>query len=174
MLELKIKHADLGAIIHVLDDERRLRAVDDSGMMRACNLSAIDELSARAGKIFAAPVAQVTTIHMEEQVFNSSIGFNAKKALSRHSFCAFTIASTEDITYTLDASKDPRFSWSPWVCEEPHIRFYAGCPIYFKGYKIGTICVYDFEPRQEVTSAQIEALVSCGNDATEMVFEKQQ
>src|SRR5262249_60657389 len=58
------------------------------------------------------------------------------------------------------ATKDPRFSSSPFVVSEPKIRFYAGAP--FKssdGYPLGTLCVVDMVPR-ELTEGQQEALLA--------------
>jgi diguanylate cyclase (GGDEF)-like protein/PAS domain S-box-containing protein len=46
-----------------------------------------------------------------------------------------------------DASLDPRFSSSPLVTGEPHIRFYAGQPLYSNGQAVGTLCLIDRQPR---------------------------
>lgn len=40
-----------------------------------------------------------------------------------------------------------RFHDNPLVQGEPHIRFYAGCPLRFDNRRIGTLCIADQTPR---------------------------
>ena len=46
-----------------------------------------------------------------------------------------------------DTYQDKRFADNPLVIGEPHIRFYAGCPIILKGSVVGTLCLVDVRPR---------------------------
>jgi GAF domain-containing protein len=65
-----------------------------------------------------------------------------------HSFCARTIQQAEP-TVIADATSDPRVMSSP-LAQGPHpIRFYAAHPIESPdGYRIGSFCIYDPEPRE--------------------------
>jgi GAF domain-containing protein len=57
-----------------------------------------------------------------------------------------------------DTWKDERFRENPLVLGNPHIRFYAGVPIYAgEGVPIGTLCVIDTVPRS-LLPGQIKAL----------------
>lgn len=48
-----------------------------------------------------------------------------------------------------DATLDPQFKDSPLVLQDPHIRFYAGCPVHADtGSRLGTLCLIDTEPRE--------------------------
>jgi GAF domain-containing protein len=43
----------------------------------------------------------------------------------------------------------PRFADHPLVTGEPHIRFYASCPLTLRGgHSVGTLCLIDTRPRQ--------------------------
>lgn len=46
-----------------------------------------------------------------------------------------------------DTFEDARFADNPLVTGAPHIRFYAGCPIYVDEQCVGTLCVVDDRPR---------------------------
>jgi PAS domain S-box-containing protein len=47
-----------------------------------------------------------------------------------------------------DLSEDPRFADEYYVTGDLHLRFYAGAPLSTSdGYRIGTLCIYDREPR---------------------------
>jgi len=49
-----------------------------------------------------------------------------------------------------DATKDFRFHNHPAVIGEPHVRFYAGCPLLCpEGFKLGTLCIVDTVPRPQ-------------------------
>jgi class 3 adenylate cyclase len=57
-----------------------------------------------------------------------------------------------------DLSKDDRFAGHAAVKEAPHFRFYSGMPLINpEGYALGTVCVFDFEPRQP-SFEQLESL----------------
>ena len=47
-----------------------------------------------------------------------------------------------------DAAEDERFRANPLVTGEPHIRFYAGYPLFMDdGSCVGTLCLIDNKPR---------------------------
>ena len=57
-----------------------------------------------------------------------------------------------------DMVEEPRFGHTTLVVDEPHCRFYCGVPLITdEGYALGTLCVWDFDPRK-LTFEQTEAL----------------
>jgi diguanylate cyclase (GGDEF)-like protein len=64
-----------------------------------------------------------------------------------HSFCSHAIHS-DDILIVPDTHKDGRFADNPFVVGEPHLRFYAGCPLVLNGCRLGTLCIVDEAPRK--------------------------
>jgi len=68
-------------------------------------------------------------------------------------------------TVLLDLTKEERFKTAPFVLNEPKMLFYAGVPIRTKsGYTIGSYCVMDDVPRQEVSDAQLSFFARYGFD----------
>jgi diguanylate cyclase (GGDEF)-like protein/PAS domain S-box-containing protein len=47
-----------------------------------------------------------------------------------------------------DSAADPRFADNPLVKGDPHIRFYAGQPLFCDGQAVGTLCIIDRNPRR--------------------------
>lgn len=64
------------------------------------------------------------------------------------SFCTHTIAQPDQNLWVEDAQADFRFAGLPAVVDEPRIRFYAGVPILVNDHAVGTVCVFDAEPRR--------------------------
>lgn len=63
------------------------------------------------------------------------------------SVCQFAL-SHDDLLVIPDLSKDSRTCGLDIVIREPHLRFYAGMPLWTRdGYAIGTLCLIDYQPR---------------------------
>jgi GAF domain-containing protein len=110
------------------------------------------------------PISAISLIDEDRQWFKSIQGLPASETPRNIAFCAHAIL--EDKPFIIpDASLDARFSNNPLVNSDPHIRFYAGCPLDMgEGIRIGTLCAIDSSPR-EITVDQLEIL----QDLAEMV-----
>ena len=72
-------------------------------------------------------------------------------------FCAHAILENK-LLIVPDTLLDERFAESPLVSGEPHIRFYAGCPLRSPGnFLVGTLCLIDTKPR-ELNAQQADLL----------------
>jgi diguanylate cyclase (GGDEF)-like protein len=68
-----------------------------------------------------------------------------------------------------DASLDCRFNTHPMVASSPGYRFYAGSPLIDpEGFVIGTICVFDYVPKQ-LSQRQIDSLQALSRQVIAML-----
>jgi diguanylate cyclase (GGDEF)-like protein len=106
-----------------------------------------DRLTRMAKRMFRAPIALVSLIDENRQWFKSCDGLSVSELPRETSFCGHAILGN-DVFLIEDALKDERFADNPLVTGEPHIRFYAGCPLRaVNGAKMGTLCIIDTKPR---------------------------
>jgi signal transduction histidine kinase len=87
------------------------------------------------------------------------------------SFCGHAIAGNEEVMIVPDAREDKRFKGNPLV-EGFKAIFYAGAPLIDKnGYKLGTLCVYDHQPRT-LTKKQVDALKAMAKQVMSLFEER--
>jgi GAF domain-containing protein len=109
-----------------------------------------DRLTRLATRVFNVPYATVSMIDTHRQWFKSIQGLSLCQTSRDISFCAHAILYDE-ILHVENALKDERFHDNPVVVGEPKIRFYAGCSLQVRGFKMGTFCVFDKKPRHFTT-----------------------
>ncbi|MDY0962332.1 sensor domain-containing diguanylate cyclase [Massilia sp. CFBP9026] len=105
-----------------------------------------DRYTRLAAMTFGVPIALVSLVDAERQWFKSRAGLEAQETPRSISFCSHAVQASEMLVVE-DAACDPRFADNPLVTGEPHIRFYAGQPVYSDGQAVGTLCVIDSAPR---------------------------
>lgn len=154
----------------VKEELKRLQVLKSYRLLEAQQEDAFDRITALATRVFHVPIALVTLIDLGRQWFMSSRGLGELKETPRKvSFCAHAILSKSRLMVVTDASKDFRFKDNPFVIAPQGIRFYAGitllCP---EGYKLGTFCIVDVEPRPEGLTMDEEATLT---DLADMVME---
>ncbi len=127
---------------------QRLLALHNLAVLDTTAEERFDRLTRLAGLVFNVPIALVSLVDSERQWFKSRQGVQACETGRDISFCGHAILQPE-IFEVSDASKDHRFADNPLVTGAPHIRFYAGAPLFSaNGYGLGTLCIIDIKPRQ--------------------------
>jgi len=95
---------------------------------------------------FDVPTAVVAFVDADRTWVKATTGFDTTTP-REHSFCLHVVTNN-DVLIVEDARRDPQFADNPLVMGEPGVRFYAGAPIRTnEGLPIGTVCLYDTEPR---------------------------
>lgn len=138
------------------DEQLRLAKLRSLCLLNAGQETRFDRFTRLAQKIFKAPIAMVSLVDEHRQWSISSEGLNGSEVSRNDSFCGHAILGS-DVFIVPDALKDERFHDNPLVLGEPHVRFYAGCPLTFDNRKIGTLCIVDQAPRT-LDQKQIEIL----------------
>lgn len=116
-----------------------------------------DDITRRAAELCAAPVAVITVIDGEQQLFRSRVGTEITNRPRELTFCTHALQDPKRVTIVEDASQDARFSANPVVTGAPKIRFYAGVPLIYREQAVGTLCVFDVRPRT-LEPAQVREL----------------
>jgi lysophospholipase L1-like esterase len=133
------------------DEERaeaaRQAAVDELDLSDAELIKAIDQILAITQLSFQVKAAVLTVLDHDRQLLRASTWASLTEVPRAGSFCDATIRQRGGMVVP-DALQDERFRDNPLVVGEPRIRFYAGFPLEsFSGERLGTLCVFDTEPR---------------------------
>ena len=107
-----------------------------------------DEILSLAAKIFNVPVAIITLVDNDRIWFKSSYGLEIEQIPRDPGLCSSAIMSDE-IYIVEDARADPRTLVNPLVAGSMGLQFYAAAPLKsLNGFKLGTFCIIDKNPRQ--------------------------
>lgn len=141
------------------DEENRLAVLAAHGADSLVDDPELQEIVDLAAKLCDAPMAMVTMVEEERQLFLTRAGIDARETPRPTSFCAHAMLGAEPMVIH-DAQEDDRFADNPLVTGEPHIRFYAGHPlISAEGAPLGALCIIDTVPREVgLTQLQRESL----------------
>jgi signal transduction histidine kinase len=138
-------------------EAQRLASLERYAVMDTPNEVAFERMVRLVARIFEVPVAMVTFIGRDRQWFKACIGTDLRENTRALSFCSYTIL-TDGVMVVPDALEDVRFRDNPIVLGLG-VRFYAGAPLRTSdGHNIGTLCIYDFKPRPDLTPAQRETI----------------
>lgn len=106
-----------------------------------------DRIIAFARDLFQVPIALVSLVDQDRQWFKSRAGLDAPETPRSVSFCGHAILSADPFVVE-DATVDERFRDNPLVTGPPFVRFYAGMPLNAGGFRLGTLCLIDHQPRR--------------------------
>jgi hypothetical protein len=144
-----------------VDDPDRLAAVRATGLLDAPVQPALDRLARLAARILNAPVALVSLVDRDRQVYAGCIGLAEPWASRRetplsHSLCQHAVASGQPLVLS-DVREHPGLRDNLAVRDLDAIA-YAGIPLITEeGHVLGTLCAIDHRPRTWTTD-QIDLL----------------
>ncbi|WP_010521078.1 GAF domain-containing sensor histidine kinase [Aquimarina agarivorans] len=139
------------------NERLRQKAVESYQLLDTNLEEKYDNITNILSQICNTPIALITLLDNDRNFFKSHHGISFNESPRNISFCGHAINQNEPVMIVQDARKDERFYDNPLVTDLNAI-FYAGAPlINSKGYKLGTLCVYDHKPRV-LTKEQINAI----------------
>ena len=132
------------------DEQGRLKELLSYQILDTDQEYAFDDLVDFASNILGFPFVFINLIDSDRQwpLAGSGLPREAAQCPRNDSLCNFVVKHHEALIIP-DAQADDRYSSVAVVCNEPHVRFYAGAPLINKnGHALGSLCVVDFEPRE--------------------------
>jgi diguanylate cyclase (GGDEF)-like protein len=128
------------------DEVLRQKALDNNELLDTPSDPYLDTLVRVVREVFAVKTVLVSLIDHDRQWFKARIGLMAHETPRTISFCGHAILDTKALIVE-DTHNDLRFHDNPLVTNNPHIRFYAGQPLFSEnGQPLGTLCLIDPEP----------------------------
>ncbi|MBB4090910.1 sensor domain-containing diguanylate cyclase [Salinibacter ruber] len=126
-----------------------------------------DQVTDAAQTALGTQYSAVNLIYEDRQWSKATCGINLDEAPREDSFCARAMASGDTLVVE-DLATDERFADNPFVTEPPNLRFYAGVPLTVEESDLGTLCVFDDEPRS-FTQADRKLLEDLAGLASELL-----
>ncbi|MBN9796825.1 GAF domain-containing SpoIIE family protein phosphatase [Pseudonocardia sp. UM4_GMWB1] len=148
----------------------RLTALRRSGLGSESDPE-MERFAAWVRRALATPIALVTLVQPDRQVFPGMAGLTGPAAIARstpltHSFCQYVVTSGQSLVIA-DARMDPRFR-DNLAIPDLGVIAYAGMPLTDEhGRVLGSLCAIDNEPRRwtaEETIALGEIARSCSTE----------
>ncbi|WP_397362645.1 ATP-binding protein [Olleya sp. R77988] len=141
------------------NEQERISCVKEYKLLDTLPESDFDNITSLVATICNVPISLITLLDTERNFLKSHHGIDIQESPRDISFCGHAILQKDDIFIVEDSRKDIRFQGNPLVDGFKAI-FYAGVPLKNKqGLPLGTLCVYDHEPRQ-LTDLQKKALIT--------------
>ncbi|NAZ88493.1 sensor domain-containing phosphodiesterase [Kineococcus indalonis] len=130
-----------------MDRGDRLASAASYRSADAADDPALQALAEAAARALGAPVAGLSLMGADEQHYLARVQVPTV-VLPRHlSLCTHTVSGGRPVAVG-DTLADPRFADHPLVTGEPHLRAYAGVPLFGRdGLPVGSLCVLDVRPR---------------------------
>ncbi|WP_347557858.1 excisionase family DNA-binding protein [Robbsia sp. KACC 23696] len=126
----------------------RLQAVARTQLQNSAEQSDLNVIATLVAASTKSPIALVTILTAESQLFKARHGLEALETPREWAFCNYTILQ-KGVFFVEDAQEDDRFRANPLVTGGIGIRAYAGAPIVdYEGFPLGSLCVISRKPRR--------------------------
>ena len=151
-----------------VEEGKRLRELQSLRFSEWDAGAALNVLCDTAARLLETPIAHLSLVDRDEQIFAGKTGLEADRTERAVAFCAHTIMTPEPFIIE-NAEKDPRFCNNPLVTADPNIRAYLGIPLETApGLRIGALCAVDRKPRA-FTKNDVETLTRLSHIAASML-----
>lgn len=138
-----------------VNEAERVAAVETYGIADSPPEPGYDDIAELAAEICSCPVGLVNVIADTREWLKAKYGLPPNLAYLPRGTCCSTAICQSDILIVRDLAADSRFADQAAVKSEPHFRFYCGMPLINpEGYALGTVCVFDFQPRELLLEQQ--------------------
>jgi diguanylate cyclase len=132
-----------------LDEASRIASLTAYRILDTPHDPNFDTVVQLAADLYDVPIALISLTDVDRQWFKAAVGFPHRQVARTAAFSSYAILRPEEVMVVEDATLDARFARSPWVLNDPRIRFYAGAPILAAdGQPLGTVCIADYTPRR--------------------------
>ncbi len=130
------------------NEDERLSSLKELNLLDTPAEERFDRITRLACDALEVSYSAINLVDTDRQWGKSTCGLEETEGPREQSFCTHAIMN-ESTMVIPDARDDDRFEDNPFVLDEPNIRFYMGHPIHSeKNHRIGTLCVFDPEPRK--------------------------
>ena len=154
------------------DEETRLAILRSFCVLDTPPEPFFEALTSLATGTFAAPAAAISLVDQHRQFFKSIQGIDIRETPRNESFCTYALMG-DDPLIVPDARDDPRFCDLPIITGSHPIRFYAGAPLITStGVRLGSFCIFDWQPRSDFSKDQYRALQHFALVATQMIEQR--
>ncbi|MBX0286854.1 GAF domain-containing protein [Haloarcula salinisoli] len=127
-------------------ETERLEVLESYNLNDERFVRAVGRISDLAADHFEAPYSSVAILTERTQEILACTGTSWDRTPREGSVCTYTILH-DGVSVVEDTLADPRFE-ATIDSDDGDIRFYAGATINTsEGYPVGTVCIYDEEPR---------------------------
>lgn len=139
------------------NETERIAELKKYNLLDTLSENDFDNITTLIAAICEVPISLITLLDTNRNFFKSHFGLDFNQSPRNISFCGHVILQNEEIFMIEDARKDDRFIGNPLI-NDGNAIFYAGVPLINpNGFKLGTLCVFDYKPRK-LTTVQIESL----------------
>jgi hypothetical protein len=129
-------------------EQRRLRAVENVGVLDDVHQQRLDRLTRTAQVAFDVPASSITLVEADQAWYPTICGLPSDPVPRKDTYCSRAL-EMEPVVVSTDTAADPRFRDLPFATGDAALRFYAARVLRdAAGNALGTFCLFDFEPRE--------------------------
>jgi diguanylate cyclase (GGDEF)-like protein len=129
-----------------MQERERLECLERLDILDSGEEASFDRITRLVRRIFDVPMSTITFVDGHRQWFKAQSGMATRATDRDPSLCYYAVRQRQPLVIP-DTLLDPRFSQTRFVVGAPHVRFYAGFPVFGADRVcVGTLCAMDTKP----------------------------